>query len=592
MKSGVTVLYGKLNVNGKVMVPIVLGSLFLVGITVVLLFQSKEEHINTVGINTAKAIGHQIRTIRGFYTAEVAERAKKAGMLLDHDFAKKVNTLPVPASLVLALGEQIAKDYPGMRIRLYSDYPFPNRVNTAGMDGFEKDALLKLRQDPKAEITKLETIDNKLSMRLVFADVMNKKACVDCHNAHSDSPKKDWQLGDVRGALEVIVPVEEVEASLAAGMFKVGGALVGVMAVVLLVVWLIVRYAVARPLQRVTEAAERVAEGNLQEVKLAVASEDEVGRMSRALEQAIGSLRHTIEGITRHAEIVAHSAEEMTNVSQEVGAHAEETASQANVVSAAAEQVSKNTQTVATGVEEMSASVREIAQNATEAAQVATQAVEAAQATNATMARLGQSSEEIGKVVKVITSIAEQTNLLALNATIEAARANEAGKGFAVVANEVKELAKETATATEDISRKIQAMQQDTRGAIQAIAQITDVIQRINGISTTIAGAVQEQSATTNEMGRNVSEAAQATGNIAQNITSVAQSAQGTTSGASSIQAAAMELARVSAELKDLVSHFQVEGKKEETAKGGMSRETTRVNGHLPRRQTRMPVPA
>ena len=172
------------------------------------------------------------------------------------------------------------------------------------------------------------------------------------------------------------------------------------------------------------------------------------------------------------------------------------------------EEILKNLQTVATATEEMNGSIKEIGINATEAAKVATDAVGTAKTTNSTVTKLGQASTEIGQVIKVITSIAQQTNLLALNATIEAARAGEAGKGFAVVANEVKELAKQTAKATEDITRMIEVIQTDTKGAVEAIGQISHVISRINDVSTTIATAVQEQTSVTNEISRNVSEAA------------------------------------------------------------------------------------
>ncbi|MEZ6035521.1 MAG: methyl-accepting chemotaxis protein [Planctomycetaceae bacterium] len=259
-----------------------------------------------------------------------------------------------------------------------------------------------------------------------------------------------------------------------------------------------------------------------------------------------------LEQVNANAATLSSSAEELTAVSSQMAANAAETSSQAGVVSAASEQVSRNVQTVSTGVEEMNAAISEIAKNASDAARVSQAAVLSAAAANDTIGKLGDSSAEIGKVIKVITSIAEQTNLLALNATIEAARAGEAGKGFAVVANEVKELAKETARATEDISRKIEAIQEDTKGSVDSIREIGQVIAQINDISNTIASAVEEQTATANEMSRNISEAAKGTAEIAQNITSVAQAAESTSQGATNCQQAAGKMSKMADELQEL----------------------------------------
>jgi len=247
------------------------------------------------------------------------------------------------------------------------------------------------------------------------------------------------------------------------------------------------------------------------------------------------------------------SSGDLAAVSAQVSAASEETAAQANVVAAAGEQVSHNVQTVATAVEEMSASVREIASSSADASKVAADAVRTAESTNGKVVALGESSAQIGKVIEVITSIAEQTNLLALNATIEAARAGEAGKGFAVVANEVKELAKETAKATEEIGSRIAAIQTDTGEAVEAIGQISEVIARIADMQNTIASAVEEQTATTNEISRNVNEAARGSSEIAENIVSVAQAAGETSQGAARTQQAAGRLREIAGSLQGVV---------------------------------------
>ncbi len=314
--------------------------------------------------------------------------------------------------------------------------------------------------------------------------------------------------------------------------------------------------AVIGPLTEVGQVLDKMAGGDLT-VQIASDYAGDFNRLKNTVNTLATQVRSAMQQIGTNANALVSAAEELNKVSQQMSASADETATQANVVSAASEQVAANVQTVATGADEMGASIKEIAKNTADATRVATAAVKSAEATNETIGKLGQSSAEIGQVIKVITSIAQQTNLLALNATIEAARAGEAGKGFAVVANEVKELAKETAKATEDISRKIEAIQGDTKGAVAAIGQISSVIVQINDIQNTIASAVEEQSATTNEISRNLAEAAHGSTDITRNIGGVAEAAHTTTAGATDTQKSAQSLERMAAELQGLIAQFK-----------------------------------
>ena len=324
--------------------------------------------------------------------------------------------------------------------------------------------------------------------------------------------------------------------------------------VIVAALWWVVR-SITGPLAETVSVLETVAAGDLTRTS-SVSSGDELGAVARSLNAVVGRLRGAMASIAGSAQSLAGASEELSAVSEQMAGNAEETSGEAQTASAAAEQVSANVQAVAAAAEEMTASVQEIARSASRAAEVAGRGVEMADVTNATVAKLGTSSEEIGQVVATITSIAEQTNLLALNATIEAARAGDAGKGFAVVASEVKELAKETARATEDISQRIGAIQSDTAAAVSAIGQIGEIIARISEEQSTIASAVQQQAATTAEIGRNATEAAAGSNQIAANVVRVASAAAQTTEGASNSRGAASELSRMAGDLEQLVGEF------------------------------------
>lgn len=375
-------------------------------------------------------------------------------------------------------------------------------------------------------------------------------------------------LGDLRTKVDQHAQREQKEADAKAGWIKVTmGLAVAANVIIAIVLGLVVSRYISRPLRSGADFARRLSSGDLTQ-RLEIQRSDELGQLADAMNEMSVSLRQNFAEIRESVLTLASASQELSATSTQVSSNSDETSSQANVVAAAAEQVSHSVLTVATAAEEMTASIKEIAQQASEAAQVAGQAAEVAGRASGTIVKLSDSSNEIGAVVKAITSIAEQTNLLALNATIEAARAGEAGKGFAVVASEVKELAKQTEQATEEIRSKIEAMQSDTKGAIDAIQQITEVIKRINDIQMVVASSVEEQAATMNEISGNSSEASRGSAEIAQNITSVSQSAGSSTDAATHTASAANELAQLAARLDQNLSRFNLGGSSGESNQG------------------------
>jgi methyl-accepting chemotaxis protein len=348
---------------------------------------------------------------------------------------------------------------------------------------------------------------------------------------------------------------------------------------------IIITRSIVKPLSLGVNFADSMAKGDLTQT-LSIEQKDEVGLLAKSLNSMAGNFKDKMKEINGNSSTLSSAAEELSAVSTQLAANAEEMTSQSNTVasateqatanvnniSAAAEEMSTGVSTVATAIEEMSSSLNEVAKNCQKESQIAANANNQAKSTRDLMERLGVSSKEIGKVIEVINDIADQTNLLALNATIEAASAGEAGKGFAVVANEVKELAKQTAQATDQIGRQIEEMQNNTGNAVAAIEEITKIIEEINSISNTIVAAVEEQSATVNEIAKSVGGASQAATEIAKNvgesakglvevssnIQGVNKAATDTAGGVGQIKQSAQDLASLASGLQKIVGQFKV----------------------------------
>jgi len=428
-------------------------------------------------------------------------------------------------------------------------------------------------------------LDQLLSSGVPETDSKVQKAIENCGQSMIDS-REDWL--ESCDALEKIIVLNSNNADKAVAFSSLLLIIIVLIGAGLGIgIGLFIALSITTPLRKTTNMIKDIAQGEGDLTKrLDASSKDELGELAKWFNTFVDKLQSIVKEISGNTNTLSASSEELSAVSTQLAANAEEMTAQSNTVASATEQATANTNnisaaaeemstgvnTVATAIEEMSSSLNEVAKNCQKETKIAADANSQAQSTRDMMERLGVSSKEIGKVIEVINDIADQTNLLALNATIEAASAGEAGKGFAVVANEVKELAKQTAQATDQIGTQIEAMQSNTTNAVAAIEAITKVIQEINDISHTIVSAVEEQSATVNEIAKSVGGASQAAGEIARNVgesakglTEVSSNIQGvnkaaadTSGGVLNIRQSAQELSKLAAGLQKIVGQFKV----------------------------------
>jgi methyl-accepting chemotaxis protein len=432
-------------------------------------------------------------------------------------------------------------------------------------------------------IARLETMRNETTKAEEIFNQMTHHAMVTSLEKHELA---DRLIEDIIAVNEGVVAMEEKLArsdSKNAKMTAVLGMIVGFVAALALGIFLSI--SITRPIQKGTAFAKKMAEGDFRET-LPIDQKDEIGTLAKALNNMSSSLGRMIRDITTGVDTLSSSSTELSAISHQMSSGAEQTSEKSNTVStaaeemsanmssvaAAAEQASTNVNMVATASEEMTATISEIAQNTEKAASITEKAVLEAKSASETVDELGKAAREIGKVTESITEISEQTNLLALNATIEAARAGDAGKGFAVVANEIKELAKQAASATDVIERKTEGIQNSTDGTVKQIDQISKVINEVNEIVSIIATAVEEQSVTTRDIAGNVAQAAlgiqEVTENVAQSSTVAAEiardiagvndAAREMSNSSSQVNLSAESLSRLAEQLKSMADRFKI----------------------------------
>ena len=543
------------SIQSKLLIPIILFIVVSLTLSFLYILNLRESNTELVGISTANAVAKQVQNVRAFYSQTIVSRVQKHGVQTHPDYLNSESAIPVPATLVNILGESFKEQYPGASLRLYSRFPFSNKSTKGTYDKFELDALDALEKEPSKPFYKLEEIDGRLSLRYAVPDIM-KDSCVECHNNHSQSPKQDWKTGDVRGALEVVIPVSEASSfsnTLTLKLFAfIGIPLLGLT----LIVASVYRKSIMRPIKSISETNERIRSGDLK-ARATIYSHDEIGVMASGFNLLLDRLFNLIESkeaerddmqdsimklleevsdaATGDLTVEANVTEDMTGAIADSFNHMiyqlrqiVHNVQQATMhVSSSANDIQLNAETLAEGstaqaeqildsaaaLDQMTVSIQQVSENASLSATVAEQSLNnakqgsmAVQNTIQAMNRmrdkvletseriksLGDRSQEIGEIVSLIAEIADRTSVLALNASIEASLAGDAGQGFAIVAYEVERLAVRASDATKQIHDIVDAIQGETHQAMIAMEESTSEVSSGSNVADQAGQALRE----------------------------------------------------------------------------------------------------
>jgi|GEM_PF-1070677 methyl-accepting chemotaxis protein len=497
----------------KIMVPLLVAGVLLIGAPIPLLGSFQGAVLQLAGLNTAKSMAQQIATMRRFYTQEVVSRAKKAGMGISYDFAQRDNTLPLPATMVRSFGEQVAREHPGTVVRLYSRYPFPFRKATERYDDFETQAIAFLERNPQQDFSRIEAINGRLSVRYAIADVM-QPSCVACHNSHPLSPKRDWKVGDVRGVVEVVAPIEALSGGLSGAAAENGRRLMLTMSVITLVslgaLFLLIRRSVLKPIDELRAASETLAMGDTT-ATLTIRSSDELGDVANSLRRLIDYMR----GVSSVAEAMSQGKLDQTvepkgdrdqlshSLSRMIGTW--------KGVIRRMRQVSEHLQS---GTEQLSGLSGQLSRSSSEQAA----------STEETAAAIGQMSANLQSIDANARVLNDRTTTLNGQANEMGATISETSTAIAMLAGKIQQVAQRTTQAYEASAQASavaddgDAIVRETLGGMRAIAeamtsirQSIDVLDRRSGEIGEIVEVIEDIADQTNLLALNAAiEAARA----------------------------------------------------------------------------------